>query len=70
MDKDEFISSYALSQREPPLGIGVGKTMKIKKYVLSKHHLASDTFLYDVPDSVLEEILVELRKKWRKLNEL
>ena len=63
------MSSYALSQREHPKGIGVGRTMRIKKHVLSKFNLAKDTFLYDVPDGVCEEILIKLREKWRELND-
>ena len=65
-DKDKFMRSYALSQREYPLGIGVGRTMRIKKHVLSKYHLASDIFLYDAPDNVCDEILTAIREEWLK----
>ena len=61
------MSSFALSQREHPLGIGVGKTMRIKKRVLSKYHLASDSFLYDAPDNVLDEILTAIRDEWHRM---
>ena len=61
------MDSYALAQREYPLGIGIGKTMRIKKRVLSKYHLASDSFLYDAPDNVLDEILTAIRDEWHRM---
>ena len=63
INKDEFIIAYALSQREFPQGIGWSKSFKIKQHIYSKYSLASETFLYDAPDSVCAEILKELRNE-------
>ena len=69
MDKEKFYDIYALSQRDFPLGIGWHQSFKIKNSVLLRYGIGKGEVLWDVPDNVLEEIIKELRKKWRVLNE-
>ena len=66
LSKDDFISAYALSQRERPNGIGWRQSYNIKKQCYKKHGLEAEVFLYDAPDSVCAEILKQLREEWKR----
>ena len=64
-DYYDFVDEYALFQRDRPQGIGIGKTLFIKRIALMKFGM-SENYLWKVPLKVLDYIIkqCERSKKW------
>ena len=59
---DDFTTEYALLQRDIPTGVGLARTLLIKRLVFMRVGISGNARTWNVPPKVLNEIIDILKR--------